>query len=90
MKKSVFKNAWLGLFLVVCQLSFGQEIKSWQNLTATSYLYERTDFEIQLAASFSNPYDADDITLDLVFTSPSSEELVLPCFFVNGDQNNSV
>jgi len=72
------------VFFFIPFIGMGQEnILSYQQLTSESYLYERMDFEIALAVQFSNPYDANEIALDLVLTSPSSKELILPCFYVS-------
>jgi hypothetical protein len=59
-------------------------------LTSTSYLYERTDFEIGIASAFTNPYDANEILLDMVITSPSAKSLVLACFYVSGTSSASI
>jgi hypothetical protein len=59
-------------------------------LTSTSYLYERTDFEIGIASAFTNPYDANEIALDMVITSPAAKSLVLACFYVSGTNAASI
>lgn len=79
------------ILILFAQVGKGQEpILSWQKLTTDPYLYERMDFEVQIASSFTNPYDASDIALDMVLTSPSSIELKLPCFYVSGNENQSI
>ncbi|MBC7287599.1 MAG: DUF5060 domain-containing protein, partial [Armatimonadetes bacterium] len=42
-------------------------------------LYEAT---IDLAATYRNPFDPDDVAVDAYFTSPSGRELVVPCFYM--------
>lgn len=62
--------------------AFGQnKIKKYKLLTSAVQQYERADWEINLKANFDNPYLQEDITLDLVFTSPSGKSIVLPCYF---------
>lgn len=51
--------------------------------------YEKTEWDIKLSAPFTNPYDQQEISLDMVLTSPSGQPLVLPCYFEKGDSNSS-
>jgi hypothetical protein len=50
--------------------------------------YEKAEWDIKLNTTFENPYDLNEITLDLIITSPSGEKLVQPCFFVSGTSGN--
>ena len=85
------RNSIIFLFFLISQIAQGQEnIFSGQQTTTESYLYVRKDFEINLSIPFSNPYDATEIALDLVLISPSVGELILPCFYTSGDENQSV
>ncbi|MDP4209289.1 MAG: carbohydrate-binding protein [Bacteroidota bacterium] len=59
-------------------------------LTSSPGMYERANFEIKLTSSFSNAYDAGEIALDMVISSPSGKALVLPCFYVSGNSTASV
>ncbi len=43
--------------------------------------YERLELQVDLGATYDNPFDPDDVRLDAVFTSPSGRELVVPAFF---------
>lgn len=70
------------LFVFAINNSFGRsKIKGFKLLTISAKQFERTDWEINLKADFENPYLQEDITLDLLFTSPSGKTLVLPCYF---------
>ncbi|MGQ8335505.1 carbohydrate-binding protein [Sunxiuqinia sp. A32] len=91
MKDATLKTITLFLYFLTFQIAFGQgDIISNQQISSAFYLYERTDFEIQLAVSFENPFDANEIALDMIITSPSFKELSLPCFYISGDDDHSV
>jgi len=91
MIKSISKLLISALLLVVVSLTQAQNTITRDTiLTSTSYLYERTDFEIGIASAFTNPYDANEIALDMVITSPSAKSLVLACFYVSGTSIASI
>ncbi|QBN19503.1 cellulase family glycosylhydrolase [Flavobacterium nackdongense] len=46
--------------------------------------YQKTEWDIRLLATFVNPFDFSEISLDMILTAPTGEKLVLPCFFVSG------
>jgi hypothetical protein len=52
--------------------------------------YQKAEWDIHLKASFINPYNQKDITLDMILTSPSGKPLVLPCFYEAGDTLTSL
>jgi hypothetical protein len=43
--------------------------------------YESVELTLQVDAQFSNPYDARNISLDAVFTSPDGNEMMIPGFW---------
>ncbi|KAF0201785.1 MAG: glycoside hydrolase catalytic [Bacteroidetes bacterium] len=45
------------------------------------FLYEKAEWQVSVNEKYSNPYDPADIALDMVLQSPSSREIILPCFF---------
>ena len=47
--------------------------------------YERADFGILLKGTWDNPYLQEEVTLDMVLTTPSGRTLILPCFYVEGE-----
>ena len=44
--------------------------------------YERLELRVDLAASYGNPFDPDEVRLDAVFRAPSGAELTVPGFFM--------
>ncbi|MGZ3891688.1 MAG: DUF5060 domain-containing protein, partial [Mucilaginibacter sp.] len=52
--------------------------------------YQKAEWNINISAAFTNPYDQHDISLDLVMTSPSGKPVVLPCYFESDDNNSSL
>ena len=47
--------------------------------------YDAIFFEVTLSGEWDNPYLQEEAALDMVLTSPSGKELVLPCFYRHGD-----
>ncbi len=91
MIKSISKLLIFALLLTVVTVTKAQNTITRDTiLTSDSYLYERSDFEISLASAFTNPYDANEIALDMVITSPSAKSLVLACFYVSGTSTSSI
>ena len=46
--------------------------------------YQKAEWDIELTTLFVNPYDLNELTLDMVITSPNTAKLVLPCYYVAG------
>jgi len=44
--------------------------------------YEKLELRVDLAASYGNPFDPDEVRLDAVFRAPSGAELTVPGFFM--------
>ena len=51
--------------------------------------FEKAEWDINISAPYSNPFDQQNISLDMVITSPSGKPLVLPCYFNKGDPGAS-
>ncbi|MBB5395887.1 DUF5060 domain-containing protein [Mucilaginibacter sp. AK015] len=51
--------------------------------------YEKAEWDIQLSVPFKNPYDQQEVSVDMVLASPSGKPLVLPCYFDRGDSKSS-
>ncbi len=55
--------------------------------------YGKLELTVDLAATYENPYDPDDVALDAVFTSPSGKTITMPGFFMveqaRGIQDNT-
>jgi hypothetical protein len=47
--------------------------------------YDSVFFDINSVSPFSNPYNPDDIRVDLIFNAPDNNQIVLPCFYVSGN-----
>ncbi len=57
---------------------------SYRLLNQKTVEFEKAEWDINLSAPYSNPFDQQDISLDMVITSPSGKPLVLPCYFEKG------
>ena len=51
--------------------------------------YSKTEFDVSVSSAFNNPYDEREIALNMILTSPSGKTLVLPCYYVSGDSQQS-
>lgn len=60
------------------------KISGFKLLNAAVKQYEKTEWEISVEASFSNPYLQEEIALDMLLSSPSGKKLVLPCYYESG------
>lgn len=77
--------------LIILNSVYAQDkIKTFKQLTPNPLEYEKTEFDIKVSARFKNPYDSDDIELDMILQSPSGKEIFLPCFYFSGDTISSV
>ena len=52
-------------------------------------LFEPLVTNLVLGAEYENPFDPDDIRVDAVFSAPSGETRVLPCFYLRGGNTSS-
>lgn len=64
-------------------------IDSVTRLTAAPALYGRVDFTVMLTGTWEDPYNADEIRLDLELTAPSGKCIVVPGFFERGTSGAS-
>ena len=60
-------------------------VPSKQTVEKYSYVF----FDINSVAPYSNPYNPDDIRIDIVFKDPNNTSFVLPCFYASGSSGNS-
>ncbi|WP_461789673.1 DUF5060 domain-containing protein [Pedobacter sp.] len=73
----------LGIFAFGgAQQSYSNSIAGTSLLTVAVKQYEKAEWDINVSASFLNPYRTSEIAVDMVLISPSSKRLVLPCFYV--------
>ncbi|MEN6385468.1 MAG: DUF5060 domain-containing protein [Phycisphaerales bacterium] len=47
--------------------------------------YGYVSFDINSVAPFTNQYNPDDIRVDIIFDTPDSSQIILPCFYVSGN-----
>lgn len=59
-------------------------------LTPRVLQYSRADFQADIAASFTHPFDQREIAVDMLLTSPSGQPVVLPAYFESGDTSHSI
>jgi len=48
--------------------------------------FERLELGVHLGATYDNPYDPEEISLDAIFRTPSGRELIVPGFFLVAHQ----
>ena len=61
------------------------QIRSVKFQTLQPKLYEPTEAAIRLTADFENPYIQEQAALDMLLTTPTGEERILPCFWISGE-----
>lgn len=83
------KSAILLVLLLPCLLFPQDAVKSFKMLTTSPLSYEKTEFDIEVSSSFINPFDQNEIALDMMLTSPSGRKITLPCYFMSGDSTSS-
>jgi hypothetical protein len=85
--KTITKNLMLGLLLLSAGPALAQtNIKSFRMTNKTVKQFEKAEWNIDVEASFSNPFLQEDIAVDMMLTSPSGKKLVLPCYFESSEQ----
>ncbi len=67
--------------LLVSFVAQAQEISAYRSIDSSFCQFEKAEWTIQSPARFHNPFDATEVTLDMLITSPSGKPLLLPCFF---------
>ncbi len=77
MLKSIFTV--LAIVLVFFTVR-AQEIVSYTLLDSTSCQFEKEEWSVQTSTKYNNPYDATEVALDMIITSPSGKPLQLPCY----------
>jgi hypothetical protein len=61
-----------------------------QQLTDKVNLYERADFQIVVADTFSHPFDSRRVALNMILESPSGQSLFLPAYYETQSESVSV
>ena len=73
--------------LFVC-LSMSAQINSVTQMDKKVKQYDAVFFEVALTGEWENPYLQEEAALDMIITSPSGKELVLPCFYKSGESGS--
>ena len=74
-------NLALLLLLSSGRLFGGEAFIQAKLLTPSVQEYEKAEWSIRIGEKFKNPYDADEVALDMVLTSPSGKPILLPCYY---------
>lgn len=61
-----------------------------QKLTENISQYDKAEFQITVADTFSNPYDAREVELNMILKSPSGKSLMLPAYFEKSDGQSTI
>ncbi len=73
--------------LFVC-LSMSAQINTVTQMDKKVKQYDAVFFEVALTGEWENPYLQEAAALDMILTSPSGKELVLPCFYKSGESGS--
>ncbi|MCL1938663.1 MAG: DUF5060 domain-containing protein [Candidatus Azobacteroides sp.] len=82
MKKYLFGFLFLFSILAV-DPALAQIIRT--QIIHSSIQYDRSDIEIDLKARWDNPYLQEEVALDMLITTPSGENRLLPCYYQSGE-----
>jgi len=58
-----------------------QKIRSVSLITSKVLQYQKAEWNIHITGTFKNPYDQQEVKLDMVLISPSGKQLLLPCYY---------
>lgn len=73
------------ILLVFCLETSAQASRlTYKQLNKLVGLYQKTEWDIKLQEQFADPYNSDEIKLDMIISTPSGRHLALPCYF-NGN-----
>lgn len=70
-------------FFFVCPSLYAQ-ISNVRLETRKPALYEKTNWDISLISTWSNPYLQEDVALNMMIITPSGKHLFLPCYYASG------
>lgn len=66
-------------------LNAQQNIRSTSLITSKVLQYQKTEWNIHITGTFKNPYDQQEVKLDMILISPSGKRLTLPCYYQSED-----
>jgi hypothetical protein len=79
------KKVILSAFALFLAIGMSAQIKSVIPSAAKVKQYDAIFFEVTLTGEWSNPYLQEEAALDMILTTPSGKELVLPAFYKSGE-----
>jgi hypothetical protein len=75
------------LFLIIGNTLLAQVKQAWL-LNPHPCVFEKAEWDIKLAANFTNPYLQEEVALNMVLKSPAGKQLVLPCYYESGQSGS--
>jgi endoglucanase len=85
-RSSCLLLAMLSIFVIQVN---AQTISSYAMVTGSAQQYTKVEFNIAVSGSFSNAYNAAEISLDMMITSPAGVSIDQPCYYNSGTSPNS-
>ena len=79
------KKVIISAFALFLALGMSAQIKSVTPDAKKVKQYDAIFFEVALTGEWENPYLQEEAALDMILTTPSGKELVLPCFYKSGE-----
>lgn len=77
------------LSLFAASASVGQVTPQYKMLASPAIQFHKTEWTIDVADTFQNPFDAREVAVDMLLTSPSGKPLLLPCYFDSHERNGT-
>lgn len=77
----LFKILSIALVVFFLQSCSDSVIKEHQLIAENVSQYDRATFRIEVGELYENPYDQEEVMLDMVINTPGGDEVVLPCFY---------
>ncbi|MCD7977076.1 MAG: DUF5060 domain-containing protein [Tannerellaceae bacterium] len=79
------------LFFLIFFLYTGNlfsQIKQVKLRSGSPAQYERVDVDIELTATWKNPYFQEEVALNMKIVTPSGQEMTLPCYYESGNSGS--
>lgn len=82
------RNIIITSILMVISFVMHAQIGNVTQLTESISQYGRSDFHIEVKGKWTNPFLQDEVTVDMLVTTPSGKNLVVPCYYESGENGN--
>lgn len=79
------KKIILAFFACLIAVGVNAQITSVTPSSKAVKQYDAIFFEVALTGNWNNPYFQEEVALDMILTSPSGKEIILPCFYKSGE-----